>query len=97
MAIELLCPRRWVCSDSKAIVMPGGRGTAPQESRITKITESEAWISAYGQVTSVLEGVRQLEALNDVNDLLRFPPAHSSKLLRVRGCRSRAWAIRSHS
>ena len=72
--------------DSKAIVDAlVAAERAPQESRITKkITESEASISAYGQVTSVLEGVRSaFEALNDVNDLSEVSVANSSSAFAV--------------
>jgi flagellar hook-associated protein 2 len=72
--------------DSKAIVDAlVAAERAPQESRITKkITESEASISAYGQVTSVLEGVRSaFEALNDVNDLSEVSVSNSSSAFSV--------------
>lgn len=72
--------------DSKAIVDAlVAAERAPQESRITKkITESEASISAYGQVTSVLEGVRSaFEALNDVNDLSEVSVSSSSSAFSV--------------
>ena len=72
--------------DSKAIVDAlVAAERAPQESRITKkITESEASISAYGQVTSVLEGVRSaFEALNDVNDLSAVSVSNSSSAFAV--------------
>ena len=72
--------------DSKAIVDAlVAAERAPQESRITgKITESEASISAYGQVTSVLEGVRSaFEALNDANDLSEVSVSNSSTAVSV--------------
>ena len=72
--------------DSKAIVDAlVAAERAPQESRITgKIESSEATISAYGQVTSVLEGVRSaFQALNDVNDLSEVSVSNSSNAFSV--------------
>ena len=72
--------------DSKAIVDAlVAAERAPLESRITKrVEKSEASISAYGQVTSVLEGVRSaFELLNDVNDLSEVFAVNNSSALTV--------------
>lgn len=67
--------------DSKGIVEAlVNAERAPQEGRLTgKIRQSEASISAYGQVTSALEGVRAaFQALNDANDLAQVTVRNSS-------------------
>ena len=72
--------------DSKAIVDAlVAAERAPLESRITKrVEKSEASISAYGQVTSVLEGVRSaFELLNDVDDLSEVFAVNNSSALTV--------------